>query len=143
MRTLFILMFGLLISLPATAESKQVIKDLLENFLQGASINDLETHQQFWAEDLVYTSSNGTRFGKAALLQGVRQAAEPDGSQYSGDQIELRMHGETAVLTFRLIAESPEGQRQYFYNSGVLRQQDGRWQATTWQATRAADSQPD
>lgn len=141
MKTLSALILGLLISLPLAAEEQQTIKDLLTNFLEGASINDVETHERFWAEDLVYTSSSGARFGKADLMHGVQQAAEPDGSRYSGDQITLRMHGETAVLTFRLIAESPDGQRQYFYNTGVLRQHDGRWQATTWQATRAADSE--
>ena len=141
MKTLSALILGLLISLPLAAEEKQTIKDLLASFLDGASINDVETHERFWAEDLVYTSSSGARFGKAELMQGVRQAPEPDGSRYSADQVTLRIHGETAVLTFRLIAESVDGQRQYFYNTGVLRQQDGHWQVSTWQATRAADSE--
>ena len=50
---------------PAAAE----LTKLLEDFLAGASRNDAEMHDRFWAEDLIYTGSAGRRVGKADILK--------------------------------------------------------------------------
>ena len=56
----------LALSTPAWAGSdEEQLSALLNEFLAGASVNDISAHERFWAEDLVYTSSRGLRFGKA------------------------------------------------------------------------------
>ncbi|MDT8321430.1 MAG: hypothetical protein RQ826_12975, partial [Xanthomonadales bacterium] len=44
----------------------------------GASVNDVEMHARFWAEDLVYTSSAGERRGKSEIMASLRAAAGYD-----------------------------------------------------------------
>ena len=44
------------------------LKKILHNFMDGASKNDSLIHANFWAEELIYTSSNGTRFGKKEII---------------------------------------------------------------------------
>lgn len=41
---------------------------MLEEFL--ATSHRRAAHERFWAEDLVYASSSGSRFGKAEILEG-------------------------------------------------------------------------
>ena len=38
---------------------------LLNVFLAGAGRNDAAVHDRFWADDLIYTRSAGSRIGKA------------------------------------------------------------------------------
>jgi hypothetical protein len=122
---------------------ENVLQERLDWFLAGATANDAEVHEAFWADALVYTSSSGTRFGKAELMQGVRQAEAPDGTSYRAENVHFQVLGEAVVVTFRLVAEAPDGERSYYLNTGVLQSGDAGWQAVTWQATReAAASEP-
>ena len=127
---------------PAWAGSdEEQLTTLLDEFLAGASVNDIATHERFWAEDLVYTSSRGLRFGKTDILEGMRaepdsEAANPDVT-YSAEDIRVRLYGEAAVVAFRLVgAPSDESEKvmQYF-NTGTFVKREGRWQAVAWQAT--------
>ncbi|MEN3156753.1 nuclear transport factor 2 family protein [Alkalimonas sp. NCh-2] len=127
----------------ASANSDQAdITALLHQFLAGASRNDEAIHQRFWADDLVYTSSAGARFGKMTLMQGVRSGgpvAEADiRMHYSAEDIQIRIYGEVAVLNFTLLGNS-DAESLRFYNSGTLVRNDTGWQVVSWQATRAVD----
>jgi hypothetical protein len=138
---LFTLGLALLLCNPAGAESDAAaLEALLKEFLAGASVNDAAMHDRFWSEDLIYTSSAGARFGKAQIMQGLTEA-EPaeETSTYSAKDVTVQIHGEVAVVTFRLIAEMPDQSRAEFFNSGVFRRQNGQWRAFVWQATRAAE----
>ncbi len=123
----------------AAEQSETELHGLLDEFLASASVNDAGAHDRFWAEELVYTSSAGRRFGKAEIMAGLAgsEAAEP-GPSYSARQLRVQVFGETAVITFQLVAEQADEPAELFYNSGVFRIIDGRWQAVVWQATRAA-----
>jgi arylesterase / paraoxonase len=132
--------------LPELAEADlAALHVLLDDFLAGASINDRETHEHFWADDLVYTSSSGLRFGKADILSGMNTGdtdPEPALSPvYSARDVLFRDHKNSVVLTFRLVAENPDGEQTEYFNTGVLVRRDGRWQVTTWQATLANPEQ--
>ena len=81
--------FMLIITSPAHADKNDVTQQLTNTvnwFLDGASVNDAEIHDKFWAEELVYTSSNGTFTGwttnhlelvdgKAPLYPGISSNA--------------------------------------------------------------------
>lgn len=125
---------------PAEAE----LSALLNSFLEGASVNEAAIHERFWADDLVYTSSSGERFGKAEIMQGLSESDETtdeDTPAYSARDVEIRVFENTAVITFRLVAEFADETTQNYYNTGVFRERDGQWQAIAWQATQAADTE--
>src|SRR5262249_47102024 len=66
----------------STAPDAAELTRLLRQFLEGASKNDLATHQRFWADDLIYTSSAGKRLGKADIIREVTQ----EGPAKPGDE---------------------------------------------------------
>ncbi|MFT4769644.1 MAG: hypothetical protein ACI8RN_002795 [Glaciecola sp.] len=112
---------------------------LVDQFLAGASVNDVAMHQRFWSDSLVYTSSSGSRYGKQQILEGMSEPADPDegSAVYSSDQVDVRVLADgVAVLTFRLVATSSDGAVDYFLNTGVFERVDGQWRASTWQATK-------
>lgn len=115
------------------------LSTLLDQFLAGASQNDIAAHERFWGDDLVYTSSNGARFGKSEILAGIRAAVpeQPAAPQtvYSAEDVDIRIYGDTAVVVFRLVGVLEGSVLQYF-NTGTFVRRDGEWRAVAWQATR-------
>jgi len=139
-------MLWALFSCPVWAASadEQLIA-LLDEFLAGASRNDMAMHDRFWSNDLVYTSSTGARFGKAEIMAppvDTEEAEEP-AMEYGREDLLVRVYGDTAVVTFRLVgtkqAEPPSVTR--FYNTGTFLLRDGEWRAIAWQATRIPDEE--
>ncbi|WP_376692585.1 nuclear transport factor 2 family protein [Wenzhouxiangella sp. EGI_FJ10409] len=129
----------------STADQAELAR-LLERFLDGASVNDAAVHERFWADDLIYTGSDGRRFGKdeiMASLSASDDAGEADASappEYSARDITIRVFGDTAVVTFRLMARQDGEVIGEYLNTGVFRKREPGWRAVTWQATRAAAS---
>ena len=129
---------------PSDTSAEQQITATLHAFMEGASINSAEIHDAFWAEELVYTSSVGKRFGKAQLMQGVHATGEiterPLTSYYRAEDIAIKLIDGVAIVNFTLVAYSQgeaETSRAQLFNTGVFIQRDGRWQAINWNATRA------
>ncbi|RUO20214.1 nuclear transport factor 2 family protein [Aliidiomarina haloalkalitolerans] len=119
-------------------------KAAVDHFLYGASINDAQIHGAFWADDLTYTSSRGTRFGRAELMSGMQGttpiAEDQVTTWFSAEDVELKTYGETVIVNFTLISKNTDGDViGRHYNSGVLVFRDNRWQAVNWNATAAAN----
>lgn len=115
------------------------LHELLDEFLAGASTNEAEMHDRFWAEDLVYTSSAGDRRGKAEIMAGLAAAPPADAGElpvYRGEDVDIRVFDDLAVVTFRLVAEMPDDTTSEYFNTGVFARRDGDWRAFAWQATR-------
>ena len=126
---------------PAAASDREDIERLLHEFL--ASSHQRAAHLVFWADDLVYTSSNGTRFGRAEIVSGFDEAPESTQTPavvYSGDQVDIRLYGDTAIVAFRLIGTpadaADDASQNRYYNTGTLLKRDGAWQVVAWQATK-------
>ncbi len=122
---------------PAAADAVTDITELLETFL--ANTDQAAAHDRFWADELVYTSSSGQRSGKAqrmaAFAAGTQPASLAD-NQYRGEDINIQRYGNTAVLTFRLVAEPRDGSpTRQFFNTGTFVNRGGEWRAVAWQAT--------
>jgi hypothetical protein len=116
---------------------------LLNEFLAGASRSDARVHEQFWAEELVYTASSGRRIGKADILKELRESAAPKPSDpkvvYTAEEIQVRQYGETAVVAFRLVGTTTRAgatEIDRYWNTGTFVKRAGRWQAVAWQATK-------
>jgi Domain of unknown function (DUF4440) len=129
--------------LPAeSAPDAAELTKLLQDFLAGASHNDVAMHERFWADDLIYTASAGRRIGKSDILHDVR--AEPPSKPgdeitvYSAEDIRIQQYGETAIVAFRLVATTDEkGTKtvKNYLNTGTFLKRSGQWQAVAWQAT--------
>jgi hypothetical protein len=140
----------IVLSTSAWAESPdEVLMTMLDEFLAGASRNDVAAHERFWSDDLVYTSSTGARFGKAEIIGPMQEGAESAGDQnddeetmvYGREALLVRVYGDAAVLTFRLVGTQQAEPKTIskYYNTGTFLLRDGEWRAIAWQATRIPD----
>jgi hypothetical protein len=123
-------------------DDTEILTGMLHAFL-GAS-GTREVHETFWAEDLVYTSSSGMRFGKAEILKGFEgpenQESEGPAVVYSGEDVNIRLFGTTAVITFKLVGKPDDGSAvKYYFNTGTFLKRGGKWKAVAWQATAIPD----
>lgn len=120
------------------SDDTDALTAMVDQFL--GSSDQREAHETFWANDLVYTSSNGTRFGKADILAGFdEQDAEEDAGPtvaYSGEDVKVQLFGTTAIVTFKLVGTPDDGSEiKNYFNTGTFLKRGGQWQAVAWQAT--------
>ena len=120
------------------SDDESELTAMLHQFL-GTS-DQREAHVEFWADDLVYTSSNGTRFGKADVLAGFDGADEAEDNEpamaYTGEDVKVQLFGTTAIVTFQLVGTPDDGSEvKNFFNTGTFLKRGGKWQAVAWQAT--------
>lgn len=114
------------------------LTQMLHTFMEGASNNDREIHDNFWAEDLIYTSSNGTRFGKDEIMAGFENetdVSETPKTIYSAEEIQINVYDDMAVVAFKMKGQTDE-EVQYYYNSGTFLKRNGNWLVVNWQATK-------
>ncbi len=117
------------------------LTDMLNRFL--ASSNTEVAHASFWADDLVYTSSAGLRFGKADILSdfenGEASTGPPD-TAYSAAEVDIRVYGDTAIVAFKLVGtpttNAATNATEYYFNTGTFLRRDGMWRVVAWQATK-------
>ena len=146
----FFLLLSVIPSLPAqTAPDAAELTKLLNDFLAGASKNDIAMHDRFWAEELVYTSALGRRKGKADIMRELRAepAATPSPNEgttvYTAEEIRIQQYGETAIVAFRLVATTDKAGVKTianYLNTGTFLKRNGKWQVVAWQATAMPES---
>ncbi len=139
---------GLVVLLFASAVNAQTAPDageltkLLNDFLWGASRNDAEMHDRFWAEELIYTGSSGRRVTKADIMKDVRSSptlVRGEKTTYTAEDVRIQQYGDTAIVAFRLVGKVEKGnetQVTNYLNSGTFLKRKGKWQVVNWQATR-------
>ena len=129
----------------AAASDVEEITALLHDFL--ANSHKEAAHERFWAEDLVYSSSAGLRFGKAEIMEGFESnsgenadADEEPEVTYVGEDVDVRVYGDTAVVAFKLVGTPTDtgsgAEALYFFNTGAFLKRDGVWRVVAWQATK-------
>jgi len=128
----------------ALASDSDDLRTMLQDFLSRSDTR--EAHASFWADDLIYTSSAGLRFGKAEIMAGFDntdsedQAAGEPTINYSGEDIDIRLYGDTAIVAFKLVGtptdKSPDRDVLYYFNTGTFLRRDGVWKVIAWQATK-------
>ena len=128
-----------------TAPDAAELTKLLNDFLAGASRNDAAVHDRFWAEDVIYTGSNGRRRGKPEIMKDVRLAPAPKPGDakttYTAEDIRIQQYGGFAIVAFRLVATTEkDGKTEVakYLNTGTFLTRKGKWQVVSWQATKAA-----
>ena len=124
----------------ASLSDADVLERLVDEFLAAA--HQRSAHERFWADDLVYTSSSGLRFGKAEIMQGFAEgdddAEAPPAVTYSGEELAVSVYGNAAVVTFKLVGTpaDPSDAVDYYFNTGTFVKRDGAWKVVAWQATK-------
>jgi hypothetical protein len=146
MKKLLLTLALALVAQSAVASEDEEITSMLHHFLAHSSTE--AAHQRFWADDLVYTSSAGLRFGKAEILAGYESSGEEETSPgdeeppmvYSGEEVDVRVYGDMAVVAFKLVGtptnEAAGADVLYYYNTGTFLKRDDIWQVVAWQATK-------
>ena len=145
MKKVILVLAGVLFAPSALASDVEELTGLLHDFLANSATR--EAHERFWADDLVYSSSAGLRFGKADILEGYDTAddtvdADDSGPAmvYSGEEVDVRLYGDTAVVAFKLVGtptnEEAGNDVLYYYNTGTFLKRDGVWKVVAWQATK-------
>jgi hypothetical protein len=134
----------------AVASDADELTSMLREFLAGATTE--AAHERFWADDLIYTSSSGTRTNKAEIMQGFAAAevdsgdgsgspqSEEPGPVYTAEDIQIQVYGPTAVVAFRLLGTTiktsdANAEVQQYFNTGTFVKRDGIWKVVAWQAT--------
>ena len=140
--TTVILSSALFFGLPAIADDADDLTQLLHEFLAGVS--EAAVHDRFWAEDLVYTSSAGTRTNKAEIMSGFGESDDGEGEDtgpvYTAEDVQVKVYGMAAVVAFRLVAtpgdQFGEDLVLNYLNTGTFLKRNGIWQVVAWQATK-------
>jgi ketosteroid isomerase-like protein len=126
-----------------TAPDAAELTRLLNEFLAGAGSNDAAIHDRFWADDLIYTRSAGTRINKEELMKGVRSApaAKPGDpvTVYTSEDVRIQQYGNAAIVAFKLVGTTTraDGSKSVsnHLNTGTFIKRNGKWQVVAWQAT--------
>lgn len=141
--TLAIACIASLLSAQTAPDAPELTK-LLQDFLAGASKNDIAMHDRFWADELVYTSALGRRKSKADIMRELREETKAtpkpeDGTAvYTAEDIRVQQYGDTAVVAFRLVATTDKAGTKTvanYFNTGTFLKRNGKWQVIAWQAT--------
>lgn len=141
---IFAVVFALTVPAQTAPDAAELTK-LLNEFLAGASRNDVAMHDRFWADDVIYTGSAGRRRGKADIMKDVRSAPAPKPGDakttYTAEDVRIQQYGNTAIVAFRLVGTTEkDGKAEVakYLNSGTFLKRNGKWQVVNWQATKAA-----
>ena len=56
---------------------------------------------------------------------------------YTGEEVDVRLYGDTAVIAFKLVATPADGSTVLcYYNTGTFLKRNELWQVVAWQATK-------
>jgi hypothetical protein len=144
-----------MLSIVGSAAESNDVEDLtamLDEFLANAGV--AEVHEQFWADDLIYTSSRGTRTNKAEIMAGFSESGNEEseeddsaGPVYTAEDAQIHVYGDTAVVAFKLVATPPDASVVLtYFNTGTFLRRNGKWKVVAWQATAmpvGIDGSPD
>lgn len=143
MKRLLVIFTLLIASFGAYANDKATVEKTLNNFLANKIQNDFQNHNNFWASELIYTSSDGLRFDKAYIMAGFKgnesNAPSPEAPVYWAEETDIRLYGDIAIVAFKLMHKENKTAKeikQTYFNTGTLINRDGKWQAIAWQATK-------
>lgn len=122
-------------------DDKEALRSLVHQFL--AEVDSKAMHDHFWAEDLIYTSASGKRHGKSTIMAGFtsknRASDNANSPVYTAEDIQIQLHGDVAVVAFKLVSTQTDGSRTEYLNSGTFVKRAEQWKVVNWQATKAAE----
>ena len=154
MRIVKCVLIGLFLTSSAQAQQQsprsgtvRELTDMLNQFLSDAGNNNLAGFDRFFANDVIYTGSNGLVHTKAEMMASMqnskRSSADKNTESYSAEHIVVHDFGDTAIVAFQLVAHTkhPDGKVEIsnYRDTGTFLRRNGRWQVIAWQATKVPD----
>ena len=113
---------------------------LLRDFLVAVAHGDKKGFEQFFADDVIYTSSSGVTMDKAGVMKTIGAHAETGSkATYRAEDITVHPYEGTVVVNFRMVMDDEnDGQRETacFRNTGTFLKRGGQWQVVAWHATK-------
>jgi uncharacterized protein (TIGR02246 family) len=126
-------------SAPAATENvEQAIRQLVTERDQAIQRGDAAAIARIYADDYVATSAAGLVRTKSQVIEDLKSGAIKIES-ITGDEINVRAHGETAIVTGRHTTKGRDRGRdasgQFRFTQVYLRR-DGRWQLAVFHYSR-------
>lgn len=131
----------------AKAQPSQTAHELttmLNQFMQDASSNNRAGFERFFADEVIYTGSNGIVRSKADIMRSV-SAAKPETASvekqtFSAEKVVVHDFGNTAIVAFQLVARTQHADGKIeisnYRDTGTFLRRNGKWQVIAWQATK-------
>jgi ketosteroid isomerase-like protein len=122
---------------------------MLNQFMSDAGSNNAPGFDRFFADDVIYTGSNGMVRTKADIMRSVN-AQKPAGAAeekqtYSAEHVVVHDFGNTAIVAFQLVARTQHADGKIeisnYRDTGTFLKRDGRWQVIAWQATKMPEKE--
>jgi hypothetical protein len=130
----------------AQPSAEQTLRALLTEFLDAAGRGDKAVFERFFADDVIYTRATGVVVTKADIMKSLDEPRPADAPVYHAADVVVRVHGNTAVVNFMLVAvEQPKSllsstiPTTRYRNTGTFMLRNGRWQVVAWQATKLVE----
>jgi uncharacterized protein (TIGR02246 family) len=122
----------------AASSSEQAVRQLFDGLVSSYAKNDAAVPARILADDFTFTTPFGELMTKAQRLAEIK----PGGIQfdsYTADDVNVRVYGDTAVVTNRASLTGKRGDQdlsgQYRVTS-VFVKKGGNWQLVAAQSTR-------
>lgn len=127
-----------------SATTATALTTMLNQFMRDASSNHRSGFDQFFADDLIYTGSNGMVHTKADIMRSFDASKPASASKekevYSAEHVVVHDFGNTAIVAFQLVArtEHADGKIETsgYRDTGTFLRRNGKWQVIAWQATK-------
>ncbi len=118
------------------ANAEQAIRQVLEEYREAILRNDISAMARIEAPDFTITTPNGV-YRKKEL-----QLSQAPGNQFefiTWDDIQIRMYGNTAVVTFHVVRKSKGFDREQLRVLAVYVKRNGaQWKVVAQQGTQTA-----
>lgn len=122
----------------------RALTSMLNQFMQDASNNHAAGFDRFFADEVIYTGSNGMVHTKADILRSLNapksENAPNERETYSAEHIVVHDFGSTAIVAFQLVAQTEHADGKIgtsnYRDTGTFLQRNGKWQVIAWQATK-------
>lgn len=114
--------------------SQSEISALEEQRFQAQVAGDLAALDRLLSDQLVYTHSSASVDTKASFVESIKTRRPYQTVERSGE--EVRLHGDTAVVTGQARIELNGGNRLNLRYTDVWVKGPNGWQMVAWQSTR-------
>ena len=132
---------------PKLSPTARQLTSRLNEFLEAAGRGDRAIFDRFFADDVIYTRSAGVTIDKADIMKNVGRAdAGAARSTFSADDVTIHDYGTTAIVNFRLVAQSEKdgkSDRSHYRNTATFLKRNNGCQVGAWQSTKVPEPAKD
>jgi len=119
-------------------KAEQEISRVNRDFDEGERQRDFAAIDRTLADDFIWTTFGGTVFDRAETSEHLK-SGDSRYELYESDDVRIRIYGDTAVVTARLLRRGRNSKRDLsgeFRYTRVYLKQKGRWRMVAYQMTR-------